>query len=315
MPCYAEAMGTALRFDKVGPQDYEQVIRLSPRVRRIMARNPGPFTFTGTATYIVGAGEVAVIDPGPEDEAHLRAILEAVKGERISHILVTHTHRDHTGGLRALAEATGAMVVGCGPHRAARAMAEEELNPLDASVDHDYRPDMEMLENDAVSGPDWTLRALPTPGHTANHLAFAFEEENALFSGDHVMGWSTSIVAPPDGSMRDYIASLRKLLTRAETRYYPGHGREIDDPREYVAGLLAHREVREAQVLQCLAEGETAIPDMVRRIYPALPPALTTAAGLSVLAHLEDLMERGLVQEISDLQKRYRLSAPPPPNP
>jgi glyoxylase-like metal-dependent hydrolase (beta-lactamase superfamily II) len=208
----------------------------------------------------------------------------------VAAILVTHTHRDHTGAVPALAAATGAPVVGCAP------IAPDRAGPrLDAGGDPDYRPDRVLAEDDTVTGPGWTLAAVATPGHTSNHLAFALAAEEALFPGDHVMAWSTTVVAPPDGSMAAYRASLRKLLDRPEERYYPAHGPAKDDARSYVAALLRHREAREAQILARLAAGDRTIPEIVAAAYPGLDPRLTTAAGLSVRAHLEDLAARGRV--------------------
>ena len=289
-------MADELTFDRSFRARPGEVASLSPLVRRITADNPGPFTFTGTNSYIVGHGEVAIIDPGPEDPVHLTALLEAVKGEKVRTILVTHTHRDHTGGLRALVEATGAEVAGCGPHLAARPLATGEANTLDESADRGYRPDVQMADEDPVTGPGWTLRAVATPGHTANHLAFSLAEEGSLFSGDHVMGWSTSIVAPPDGAMSDYMASLRRLMERGENVFYPGHGGPIGAPDHYVRALIGHRQSREAQILNRLRSGDRTIPEIVSAAYPGLDPRLVGAAGLSVFAHLEDLVRRTLVR-------------------
>lgn len=278
-------------------QPHAELTRLSPLVRRLVADNPGPFTFTGTATHIVGQGRVAVIDPGPDDDAHVSAILRATAGEEVTAILITHTHRDHTGALEGLRSATSAKVLGCAPHSFARPLREGEANPLEASGDRAYAPDRVLAEGDTVSGPGWTLESVPTPGHIANHLAFALHEENALFSGDHVMGWSTTIVAPPEGSMRDYRASLQRLLVRSERRYYPAHGELIEDGPARVAELLRHREGREQQILEALRQGAATPQAIVARVYTGLSPALKGAAALSVLAHLEDLIERGLVRE------------------
>lgn len=270
-------------------------VEVSPLVRRIVAPNPGPFTFTGTCAYIVGRGRVAVVDPGPDIPSHVEALLAAVSGEEVTHIVVTHTHKDHSPAARALAAATAAPIVGCGPHRAARPLAEGEASSLEGSGDRDHAPDLELAEGDAVEGPGWTLRALSTPGHTANHLAFALPEENALFSGDHVMAWSTTIVAPPDGSMGDYMASLDKLKARREAVYWPGHGGPVRDPQRFVRALLHHRRQREGSILSRLEAGDRTIRAMVPAIYPGLSSALSGAAALSVFAHLEDLVARGKV--------------------
>lgn len=273
-----------------------QVEQLSPLVRRLLCDNPGPFTFKGTVTYVVGTGRVAIIDPGPDDPRHIAAVLEAVKGETVEAILVTHTHRDHSPGVAALVAMTGAIVVGCGPHRAARALALGEINALDASADLDFRPDEQMASGDAISGPGWTLAALETPGHTMNHLAFTLSEEATLFSGDHVMAWSTSIVAPPDGSMAAYMASLELLKGRAETLYRPGHGGVVKEPNRFVRAMITHRRLREASILNRVREGDRLISAMVPRVYEGLAPQLHGAAALSTFAHLEDLVARGLVR-------------------
>lgn len=267
---------------------------LSPLIRRRVAGNRGPFTATGTCTYIVGHGRVAVIDPGPDDPAHLDAIVADLAGETVEAILVTHTHRDHSPGARRLQAETGAPILGCGPHRAARALVAGEIPALDASADREHRPDEEMAEGDAVTGPGWTLTAVATPGHTMNHLAFAFPEEDALFSGDHVMAWSTTVVAPPDGQMRAYMDSLDKLRTRPEAVYWPGHGGPVRDPARFVRGLAGHRRQREAGIRARLAAGDQRISEIVAAVYQGLDPRLRGAAALSVFAHLEDLVSRGL---------------------
>nr|WP_204262655.1 MBL fold metallo-hydrolase [Methylobacterium sp. BTF04] len=270
-------------------------VKVSNLIRRRICPNGSPFTASGTCSYIVGTGAVAVIDPGPGDASHIAGLLEATMGERINAIVVTHTHRDHSPGARLLQARTGAPIVGCGPHRAARDLAEGEYPHLDASADREHRPDRQMAEGDTVSGPGWTLVAVETPGHTMNHLAFALPEENALFSGDHVMAWSTTIVAPPDGSMRAYLASLDKLRDRPEAVYWPGHGGPVRDPRRFVRGLAAHRRQRETAIRARLAAGDSDIRSIVAVIYQGLAPALRGAAALSVFAHLEDLVERDLV--------------------
>lgn len=273
-----------------------QVVQLTPLVRRVIVANPGPFTFTGTCTYVVGHGTVAVIDPGPVSPEHLAVLGQALAQETVSHIVVSHTHRDHAPGAAALMALTGARVVGCGQHRAARDLQLGEINRLDASADHDYRPDMEMAEGDTISGPGWTLTAVATPGHTANHLAFALAEENALLSADHVMAWSTSIVAPPDGSMAAFMASLEKLKGRSDEIYWPGHGGPVRDPQRFVRALMTHRRLREASILARVRDGDRQISGIVARVYEGLQPQLVGAAALSVFAHLEDLVSRGLVR-------------------
>jgi len=264
--------------------------RLSDRVRRIVAPNPSPFTFTGTCVYIVGEGEVAVIDPGPADSAHLDALLAAIPGERVARIVVTHSHRDHAAGAALLKQRTGAPILG------ARAHVATDGKPTRADASHalDYTPDEALEDGARVAGRGFTLEAVATPGHAANHLSFALIEENALFSGDHVMAWSTSVIAPPDGSMRAYLASLEKVARRGETIYWPGHGGPVSDPQRYARALISHRRQREAAILARLAAGEASVAEIVARVYPGLAPALTGAASLSTLAHLEDLIERGL---------------------
>ena len=273
-----------------------QVEEVMPGVRRVLCDNPSPFTFKGTMSYIVGRGKVAIIDPGPDDERHAAALLDAVRGETVTHIFVTHTHRDHSPNVPRIKAATGAPVYAEGPHRASRPLHIGETNRLDAAADYDFRPDHALKDGEVVKGDGWSLEAVTTPGHTANHMAFAFPEKNVLFAGDHVMGWSTSIVAPPDGAMSDYMASLNKLSRRSETTYFPGHGPHIPDAPRFVAYYILHRKAREDSILHRLAKGESDIPNLVRAIYIGIDPRLVGAAGLSVLAHLEDLVTRGLVQ-------------------
>ncbi|HEV7874831.1 MAG TPA: MBL fold metallo-hydrolase [Enterovirga sp.] len=287
-------MSSDLTFDLDFTPRPEAPEILSPLVRRVLAGNGGPFTFKGTCSYIVGRGRVAIIDPGPDRPDHIAALIDAVYGETVTHIVVTHTHMDHSPASRALAAATGAPIVGCGPHRAARALAEGETRSLEGSNDIEYQPDIEMHEGDVIEGPDWRLEALATPGHTANHLAFALPQEQALFSADHVMAWSTTVVAPPDGSMTEFMASLDKLRGRSETVYWPGHGGPVTEPQRFVRALIHHRRQREASILARLAAGDRTIPEIVAAIYQNLAPALIRAAGLSTFAHLEDLVGRGL---------------------
>jgi glyoxylase-like metal-dependent hydrolase (beta-lactamase superfamily II) len=288
-------MSEDIPFDKSFDLPPGRVEEVMPGVRRILVNNPGPFTFKGTLTYIVGNGTVAIIDPGPIDEAHIAVLLDAVRAETVTHILVTHTHRDHSPAAARIKAATGAKTYGEGPHRAARALHVGEPPPLEASADRDFRPDVALADGDTVSGPGWALEAVTTPGHTANHMAFALKETPVLFSGDHVMAWSTPVVAPPDGAMSDYMASLDKLSRRSETLYFPGHGGAVKDAPRFVQHYIAHRRAREAAILKWLAAGEADIPTLVQSIYIGLDPRLTKAAGLSVLAHLEDLTARGLV--------------------
>lgn len=303
--------GEALDFDRDPGATAGELVQLSPLVRRLIAGNGGPMTFTGTCSYVVGRGRVAIIDPGPDDPGHVERLLASVAGETVTDIVVTHTHRDHSPAARALRAATGARIVGCGAHRPARELVLGEINPLDASADKDHAPDLVMAEGDAVCGPGWTLQALETPGHTANHLAFALPEEDTLFSGDHVMAWSTSIVAPPDGSMAAYMASIEKLRGREDRRYWPGHGGPVREPQRFLRGLVQHRRLREAAILGRLQAGDETIPAMVPTIYQELPAGLRGAASLSVLAQLEDLVARGVVlcdDEAPALTSRYRLA-------
>jgi glyoxylase-like metal-dependent hydrolase (beta-lactamase superfamily II) len=270
--------------------DQPLVETIHPLVRRVLAHNPSPFTHTGTQTHIVGQGEVAVIDPGPDLPEHVDAILAATQGERIVAIVCTHTHRDHTPAARPLAEATGAPVIGCAP------IPAREGSGLEAGFDQTYVPTRVMAEGDTVSGPGWTLEAIATPGHTSNHLCFALPQAQALFSGDHVMGWSTSVVVPPDGDMGAYMASLERLMPRDDAIYFPAHGDPVTKPKQLLRGMLGHRRQREGQILRLLGERRASIADMVAQMYAGLDPRLEKAAGASVLAHLLDLDRRGRVR-------------------
>jgi glyoxylase-like metal-dependent hydrolase (beta-lactamase superfamily II) len=285
-----------LMHDRAQPEATGRLTEIGRNLRRFVADNPGPFTFTGTCAYVLGKGKVAVIDPGPDDAAHVEALLHALRGETVTHILITHTHRDHSPAARALKAATGATIWGCGPHVAARELALGEINRLDAAGDKEHVPDVELREGDVAEGHGWRLETIQTPGHTANHLAFAWPDENLLFSGDHVMAWSTSIVAPPDGSMAHYMASLDKLRGREELRFWPGHGGAVNEPQRYLRALIHHRRQREASILARLKAGDRTVPAIVTQIYQGLDPRLTGAAALSVFAHLEDMASRGLVQ-------------------
>jgi glyoxylase-like metal-dependent hydrolase (beta-lactamase superfamily II) len=264
-------------------------------VRRLLCNNPSPFTFKGTVSYIIGRGRVAIIDPGPDDPAHVQALLDAVRGETVTHIFVTHTHRDHSPAVRAIKAATGALVLAEGPHRAARPLNIGEAKRLDASGDLDFVPDRRLADGEVVSTDGFAIEAIATPGHTANHMAFALGGADILFAGDHVMAWSTSIVAPPDGAMSDFMNSLHKLAHRPEPIYLPGHGGEVRDAPDFVAAYIKHRHAREASILHRLAKGAADIPTIVRAVYIGLDPRLVGAAGYSVLAHLEDMTARGEV--------------------
>ena len=260
-------------------------------------------------SYIVGRGNVAIIDPGPDNEAHASALLDAVKGETVTHIFVTHTHRDHSPNTARIKAATGATVYAEGPHRASRPHYESEKISTESGADRDFVPTSGAATARSSAATAGRCEAVATPGHTANHMAFAWRERKILFVGDHVMGWSTSIVAPPDGSMIDYMASLEKLTQRDEDLYFSGHGPEIPDAQRYVRFLIRHRQAREASILHRLAKGEADIPTMVRAIYIGIDPRLTGAAGYSVLAHLEDLVARGVVATDGDpvIGGSYRL--------
>ncbi|WP_114951000.1 MBL fold metallo-hydrolase [Sphingosinicella terrae] len=275
-------------MDEAFPGRVEQI---APQVRRLLAANPSPFTYTGTQTYVVGSGEVAVIDPGPDLPEHVEAILAATRGETISAIMCTHTHRDHSPASRPLAAATGAPVIGCAP------LAIEDSGPrADAAFDFDYLPDRVLADGETARGPGWTLEAVATPGHTSNHLCFSLAGSGILFTGDHVMGWSTTVVSPPDGDMADYMASLDRLLARSDAIYLPAHGPAVDKPHRHVRALVAHRRMREKQILDRIEAGVEHVPDMVRTMYRDIDPRLHPAAERSVLAHLVDLERRGRVR-------------------
>jgi len=284
-----------LDFDTRFEPRHGEAVAVAPDVLRVTAPNGGPFTFHGTNSYIVGRRSLAVIDPGPDDAAHLAALRAAIAGRPVSHILVSHTHRDHSPLARRLAAETGAVVLAEGPHRPARPLAIGEANPLDASADIDFSPDLRLEDSTVIEGDGWRLRAVATPGHAANHTAFALEGTGVLFSADHVMAWSTTVVAPPDGSMSDYMASLERLLARDDRLYLPGHGGPVANPPAFVRGLKAHRRMRERAILERVARGDRTIPAIVAAIYRDTDPRLHAAASLSVLAHLEDLCAGGAV--------------------
>jgi glyoxylase-like metal-dependent hydrolase (beta-lactamase superfamily II) len=280
-----------------------------PGLRRVLCNNPGPFTFKGTVSYIIGRGKVAIVDPGPDDPAHSAALIEAVRGETVTHIFVTHTHRDHSPGVPAIKRATGALVLAEGPHRPSRALHTGDAPRLESSNDTDFRPDRALADGEVVAGDGWTVEAVATPGHTRNHMAYAIKELNVLLSGDHVMAWSTPVVAPPDGAMGDYMASLHKLTKRPEQVYFPGHGPAVRNAQRFVAAYILHRKAREAAIVNRIAKGESDIPGLVEAIYTNLDPRLVKAAGMSVLAHLEDLVARGAVATDGppSIVGRYRL--------
>ncbi len=284
-------MSTEIPFDRDFSPTYGVMEPVSPLIRRIVAHNPGPFTFTGTGTYIVGHGQVAVIDPGPLLPDHVEALLNALSGERISHILITHTHADHSPAARPLQDATGAPICGFGPHGGG---PQDEA--VEEAADREMVPDERLRDGDVVSGADWTLQAVHTPGHTSNHLCFALGQEKALFTGDHVMGWSTSVISPPDGDMAAYMQSLERLLARDDVIYWPTHGPPIRNPHPFVQAYIDHRRAREAEILEAVRRGLTTITDMVDAIYQDIPDVLRPAAARSVLAHLIDMTARGIVR-------------------
>ena len=284
----------ALEFDLSFEPAYGETVEVFPGVSRLTAKNPGPFTFYGTNSYLVGENELAVIDPGPENDEHFDALMRAIGGRSVSHILVSHTHRDHSPLAARLSNATGALVYAQGPHRPAR--TPPTGTPLDNSADTAFVPDVALADGALISGDGWTLRTVLTPGHAANHAAFALEGAGLLFSADHVMAWSTTIVAPHDGSMSDYMASLDKLIDRDDALLLPGHGGPVKNPHDYLRGLKAHRLARESAILECLRRGDRSIDAMVRTIYRDIDPKMHGAAALSVLAHLEYLVDRNLAE-------------------
>ena len=309
------AMSDDIRYNKTFDLVPGRVAEVAPGVRAIVANNPSPFTFKGTVSYVIGRGKVAIVDPGPDDDTHIGALLDAVRGETVTDVFVTHTHRDHSPAVPKIKAATGAVVYAEGPHRPARSLNTGEAPRLDASGDVNFRPDIALADGAVVSGDGWTIEAVTTPGHTANHMAFAFKEADLIFSGDHVMAWSTSIVAPPDGAMSDYMASLEKLKRRSEPVYLPGHGGPVRDAPRFVASYIRHRQAREASILRRLGKGSADIATLVRAIYIGIDPRLTGAAALSVLAHLEDLVARGFVatEGTPSLAGTYRLTEFPLP--
>ena len=272
---------------------YAKVEQLAPGIGRLLAHNPSAFTYFGTQTYLVGDQELAVIDPGPDLPEHLDAMEQAIGGRSVAAIMCTHTHRDHSPAARPLAERIGAPIVGCAP------LSLETVGPrADASFDGDYAPDRVLSDGESIEVDGAALTAVATPGHTSNHLCFAYGD--ALFTGDHVMGWSTTVVVPPDGDMAAYMQSLDKLRQREDRVYYPAHGPAVENPRQYVRHLMGHRMQREKQILRLVSERARAIPDIVANAYPGLDSRLVTAAGGSVLAHLVDLERRGLVERQGD---------------
>ncbi|TIT03026.1 MBL fold metallo-hydrolase [Mesorhizobium sp.] len=290
----------ALEFDTDFDPSYGHSVTVAPDVLRITAKNPSPFTFYGTNSYVVGRKTLAVIDPGPDDDAHLKTLIEVIGDRPVSHIFVSHTHRDHSPLAARLKQHTGAIVLAEGPHRPAKPLRIGEVNPLDASADTAFNPDIALPDDTVVNGDGWSIRTVLTPGHAANHAAFALEGTGILFSADHVMAWATSIVAPPDGAMADYMASLDRLIERDDRLLLPGHGGPVTAPRSFMHELKTHRRMREQAILERIRSGDRTIKDMVKAIYRDTDPRLHGAAGLSVLAHLEDLVARGLVSTDGD---------------
>jgi glyoxylase-like metal-dependent hydrolase (beta-lactamase superfamily II) len=300
-------MADEIPFVKELQFQYAKLEPVAPNIRRLIAHNPGPFTYTGTGTYVVGRGRVAVIDPGPALPRHVDALLAALGGEEIAHILVTHTHLDHSPATKRLVELTSAPTFGFGPHARGRHRADDEV---EEGADWEFVPDHVLEDGDVLEGQSYALEALHTPGHCSNHLCFESKDDKTLFSGDHVMGWSTTVVVPPDGDMGQYMAQLRRLLSRDDARYLPTHGAPVEDPKPLVAALVKHREAREQQVLACVRDGVGKIEAMVERMYVGVPRQLYPAAARSVFAHVLYLIEQGRVAAISGepaLESEYHL--------
>jgi glyoxylase-like metal-dependent hydrolase (beta-lactamase superfamily II) len=291
-------VGDPLQFDRTFKALPGEVVEIRPGIRRITAPNPGPMTFTGTNSYLVGTGRLAVIDPGPPDEAHLAALQAAIGETPVDAILVTHTHKDHSPLARRLKAMTGAPILGAGPHSFARSVRDGDAS-LDVAVDQDHAPDQVLGHGARIDAGGGTVEVVATPGHTVNHLCFALAGSDVLFSGDHVMAWSTSLVAPPDGDMSAYLQSLQLLLTRRDTLYLPGHGAKLNDPLSYVEALFGHRMDRETAILAALECDSLSVSSLVDRLYEGLDPRLRGAAGLSVLAHLERLEALGQASQIA----------------
>ena len=310
-------MPADLRFDRNLDFEYGVLETVAPSVRRVVARNPSPFTFHGTGTYVVGHGRVAVIDPGPALDEHIEALARGLRSETVTHVLVTHTHRDHSPGCALLRRFTPASTYGFGPHGSGRPKAGEEAEVVEEGADFEFEPDIAVRDGDVIECDGFSFECVYTPGHTSNHMCYRLREERALFCGDHVMGWSTTIVSPPDGHMGTYIASLERLLDDDDRTYWPTHGAPIRDPKPYVESLVEHRRLRARQVEACLRDGIDTIPEMVKRLYHDLPAKMHPAAARSVLSTLTLLVEQGDVtydgpaSAPASADARYRLAAPP----
>jgi glyoxylase-like metal-dependent hydrolase (beta-lactamase superfamily II) len=284
-----------LSFSADFEPDHGHAVPVFDGVMRLTAPNGGAFTFHGTNTYLIGERTLVIIDPGPEDDTHFLALMNAIAGRPVSHILITHTHADHSPLAKRLKLSTGALTAGYGPHVSARRLVEGEINALDASADKNFMPDVVVSDGDILGNDEVRLKAIHTPGHTANHLCFALQNSAVLFSGDHVMAWATTIIAPPDGSMSHYLDSLDKLRKQRETIYFPGHGGPVNRPAGFLRGLKSHRLMREAAILDQLTSGRKSIGEIVGVIYRDTNPRLHGAAALTVLAHMERLIELGMV--------------------
>ncbi|MAV88692.1 MAG: MBL fold metallo-hydrolase [Rhodospirillaceae bacterium] len=281
-----------MEFNRNFECEYGQITQVSPLIRRIVANNPGPYTFKGTGTYVIGYGDVGVIDPGPDDQDHVNALLNSLQGEKITHQIITHTHLDHSPAARYVSEKTGAKTYAIGPHGLGKIAKEITV---EAGGDMSFTPDILVKDGDIIEGNGWSLECVHTPGHTSNHLCLSLIEENSLFTGDHVMGWSTTVVSPPDGDMSDYILSLKKLLIREDKIYYPTHGGAIFEPQKYVRAIIVHRKLRENQILDCISKEINNIPDMVSAMYEGLDQRLIKAAQHSILSHIIDLVKRDII--------------------
>jgi glyoxylase-like metal-dependent hydrolase (beta-lactamase superfamily II) len=283
-------MAVKIPFRRELSFEYGQAAEISPLIRRVVARNPSPFTLYGTGTYILGRGEVAVIDPGPDYTSHIDAIVNATVGETITHILVTHTHRDHSPGCRLLQQQCAAKTYAYGPHGSGQ---REDSVKIEEGADLDFRPDVEVRHGDVIEGRNWSVECVYTPGHTSNHMCYALREEQALFTGDHVMAWSTSVISPPDGDMRAYMESLELLLERDDRIYWPTHGPAVEEPKAHVHAFIAHRREREQQVLACIDRGVVRVREMVPYMYKELPEFMYPAAARSVFAAVRFMVQRG----------------------